>query len=369
VITVAPVRTGAELDEFVAYPSLHLPRDRYVPVWHAAIGRWHQGKGPHTSHGGVSLVLARDPAGTVVGRSTLHDDDRMDAKLGAMTQLMGLTDFTDVDALRALVDAAEEAARAAGRTSVFGPAALLPNQIGGVITSGFEHRGFLDSPWNPPHYPAAWETLGFERTFPGSTWICEDLAELDPSTIFGAVRDGVDGIELHRGDRRRLAHQLPLLRRMLNASFLELPYYTPISADELAVQTDGLAYLLDESLLLYVTRDDEPVAFVLVVPDLSEFAMRTGGRLNLVDQLRLLVTRGRYRREAILLVKGTVPGARGLGLMSLLSRELLTNLKAGGYRSLRVTFIGDDNAGSRAQFEAMGGRPLHGLTFYRRAVT
>lgn len=368
-ITVAPVQTGADLADFLEYPSRHLPRDRYVPVWHDAIRRWRKGKGPHTRHGEVALVLARDASGAVVGRSTLHDDDRMDAKLGAMTQLMGLTDFTSVDVLRALVGAAESAAHASGRTSVFGPVALLPNQLGGVITSGFEHRGFLDSPWNPSHYPLAWEALGFERAFPGATWICDDLEDLDPATTFGAVRDGVDGIDLHRGDRRRLAAQLPVLRRMLNASFLELPYYTPISAAELAVQTDGLAYLLDESLLLYVTRHDDPVAFVLVVPDLSTFAMRTGGRLNRLDQLRLLVTRGSYRREAILLVKGTVPGARGLGLMSLLSRELLKNLQAGGYRTLRVTFIGDENAGSRAQFEAMKGRPLHGLTFYRRAVT
>lgn len=366
-VRVQPVLTRADLQAFIALPLRLHPRDRYVPHSQDAITRWWTGDGPHSEHGDVELVLARDPGGTVVGRSTVHSDARMDAKLGTPTQLLGLTEFVDAASLVALVAYAEQRARAAGRTTLLGPVSLLPNQVGGVVTSGHGQRGFVDSPWNPPHYPAAWAAAGFVPTWPAATWICDDLAGLDADVLYPAGTGGEpEGIVVHHGSRRRLRRQLPVLRRMLNASFDELPYYTSITAAELDVATDGLAWVLDESLLLWLTRDGEPVAFVLTVPDLSKFVMRTGGRMVLRDQLRLLLTHRRYRDEAILIIKGTVREARGQGLMSLLSYRLLTNLQAGGYRTLRVTFIGEDNAASAAQFKAMGGRPLHDVAFYRK---
>lgn len=363
--TVAPVVSRRDLRDFIRLPLRLHPRATYVPLWASTITSWHRGTGPHTRFGQVRLVLARDTTGQVVGRATCHTDHRMDARLGAPTLLLGAVEAATPEALHALTRYAEELARAAGRRSLFGPCSLLPNQTGGVITSGFAERGFVDSPWNPEWVPGAWEAAGFEPVLPAATWVCEGLGGLDPAQVFPRGELGA-GMELRHGDRRRLDEQLPLLRTMLNASFAELGYYTSIEADELAAATDGLAHLLDESLLLYVVRREEPLAFVLTVPDISEFVMSTGGRLGPLRSLRLLATRGRYRREAVLIVKGTVPQARGLGLMSVLSRELLGNLQRGGYARLRVTFVGEENTASAAQFVAMGGRRLHGLTFYRR---
>jgi hypothetical protein len=41
-------------------------------------------------------------------------------------------------------------------------------------------------------------------------------------------------------------------------------------------------------------------------------------------------------------------------------------LRAGGYRTLRSTFIERSNTGSAAQYLAMCGRPLHGYAFYEK---
>lgn len=370
-LRVEPVRTRRELRDF-----LHLPvwdersPTHAVPLWHSTIRRWWSGKGPHRAHGPVELHLARDEAGTVRGRMTLHTDERMDHRLGEPTLLLGAVEFADRAALAALVGHAEAEARSRGRTRLLGPVSLLPNQVGGVITSGFDQPGFLDGPWNPEHVPADWEALGFERIWTGATWRCEDVSALDPDEVFpvGALPKGV---VLRHGSRRHLGEQLPVLRQMLNAAFAELGYYTQIEADELEAATDGLAHLLDERLLLWLERpgqEPERLAFVLVVPDLTDFVRSTGGRLSVVDMVRLMATRSRYRQDAVLIIKGTVPGARGQGLMRHLSHALLSGLREGGYRNLSVTFIEDDNAGSQAQFVAMGGRPLHGTCFYTRAV-
>lgn len=362
---LTPVAGRRDLRDFLALTGRIYGRDqRYVPALRQQIRGWHLGEVP-----GVRLYLLRDGAGEVVARTTLHTDPAFDAKLGRPLQLFGLTEFRDADGVsEALFDAICAAGRAAGKAAAFGPVSLLPNQSGGVITSGYGDRGFIDSAWNHDYYPAAYERHGFARRFEASTWICPVAGTGDVGEMFGFddARLAAEDLELHRGDKKRLGEQLPILREMLNASFAQLGYYTEISAAQLARQTDGLAYLLDESLLLYLTKAGRPVAFVLCLPDISEFVVSVRGNLNLVNQLRLLAARAEYRRDAVLIIKGTVPDEQGRGYLRLLSRELLSALRAGGYSALRSTFVEHGNAGSSAQYIAMGGRPVHGYTFYEK---
>ncbi|AVT37169.1 hypothetical protein [Plantactinospora sp. BB1] len=346
------------LGDFLGFTDrVYAAEPRFVPPTHSQVRRWWRE--------GVPMYLLREPGtGAVLARTTLHTDAAFDARLGRRYQLFGLTEFT-APAAEPLFAAITAAGRAAGdREALFGPVALLPNQAGGVITSGYPDRGFVDSAYNPPRYVTAYESYGFVRRFESDTWIC-------PVTPAPAGADPLladPELRVHRGDPRRLDEQLDLLRELLNASFAQLDYYTEISDEQLRRQTDGLAYLLDESLLLYLTRADRPVAFVLCIPDISEFVVRVRGNLNLVNQLRLLATRRRYRREAVLIVKGVLPEYQGRGYQRLLSAQLRRNLHAGGYGTLRSTYVGRDNPASAAQFRGMGGRPLHGYTFYEKAL-
>lgn len=351
------VASRADLRAFCDLPLRLHPRGCYVPLLASVVAQ-------HART--AELYLVRDAAGTAVGRTSVHRDAAFDAKVGPR-QLFGHTEFVDDDAVfAALVGAV--AARADGRP-LFGPVALLPNQTGGVITSGFAERGFVDSAWNPAHYPAAYARHGFTRRFEGDTWIVPigpAGADPDGGFRFDDARIAAEDLVVRHGSRRGFRTQLPILRELLNASFAQLGYYTPISAEQLAAQTDGLAFLLDEALLLWLEKAGRPVAFVVVVPDVSEYVMAVGGRLGIVNQLRLLATRRRYRRDAVLVIKGTVPDEQGHGYLSLLSRELHRGLHAGGYRSLRSTFVERDNPASAAQYRRAGGRPLHGHTFYER---
>ncbi|MBM2620859.1 hypothetical protein JIG36_35700 [Actinoplanes sp. LDG1-06] len=346
-----PVRTRADLREFCELPLRLHPRDLYVPLPAPVIAR-------HART--ASLHVVRDRRGRVVGRTSTHRDPAFGAY-----QLFGHTEFTDDDAVfEALLDVVTREAE--GR-ELFGPVALLPNQTGGVITSGFESRGFVDSAWNPAYYPDMYERHGFTRRFEADTWAV-DVAGSAAAYTFDDRRIAAEQLVIRHGSRRGFRHQLPILREMLNASFAQLGYYTEISAGQLAEQTDGLAFLLDEGLLLWLEKAGRPVAFVVAVPDISEFLMRTGGRLGPVEQLRLLATRSRYRRDAVLVIKGVVPEAQGRGYMTLLSREVHRNLEAGGYRTLRSTFVERGNAASAASYRRAGGRPLHGYTFYQRGT-
>ncbi|NQX26016.1 hypothetical protein HQQ81_01445 [Microbacteriaceae bacterium VKM Ac-2854] len=356
------VSTRSAFRDFVELPRQLHPRALAVPLLEATLRSWWRGRSAHPQP--IELLLVRDARGRAVARSSVHTDPRLDERLGAPSLLFGATEFADAAAAAELFAAIDQ--RADGRSQLVGPVSLLPNQAGGVITSGFAQRGFVDSAWNPASYPGIYEGAGFERLWESDTWVVETRATAPaPEQDWAAA-----GLRLEYGSRRRIGELIPELLTLLNRSFAALPYYTPITPAEMAAATDGLAYLLDEKLLL-LARDSgsgEAVAFVLVVPDITLFLQRIGGRMSLPRQLQLLATRRRYRDEAILIIQGTDPTRQGRGILSLLSRQLQANLAAGGYRRLRSTYVGRDNIGSARQFARFGGTPLHGYTFYRRSI-
>lgn len=372
-MTVERVETRADFRDFVAQPGQSRREDERpldVPLLRSTLASWWRDDNAHPER--VELLLVRDASGRAVARTTVHTDARLDAKLGTSALLFGATDLgrderTGRDALAALLVVLEERAHAIGARELVGPVSLLPNQAGGVITSGFDERGFVDSAWNPEWVPRVYEEAGFERWNESDTWIVDVAGNGSPEPPGEAELADV-GVSIERGSRRDMRRLVPELRDLVNASFAQLPYYTQITPAEMEAATDGLSQLLDERLLL-LARDDagRAVAFVLAIPDITEELQRSGGSLGPTTLARLLVRRNRMD-DAILVIQGAHPDVQGRGITTLLSRQLQHGLREGGYRSLRSTYVGRDNPASARQFSRFGGRVLQGYTFYRRAA-
>ena len=173
-------------------------------------------------------------------------------------------------------------------------------------------------------------------------------------------------MQLHIGQRSIFVKaQLPILLNMLNASFDGLKYYTPISREELECQTDGIQFIMENELFVYLTKHGKPVGFILCIPDLSDFMRKIKGNLNAINLVHLLIKRSRYKQEAILIIKGVVPEESGKGYMGLLNQKLLQNLQKLNCRTLRTTWVETDNKSSAVHFLKMNGRVLHDITFFQ----
>jgi hypothetical protein len=351
---------------------LYASTPQFIPPLRGQLRDFYRRDAPYFTHGDIEFLSVISD-GEVVARTTAHTNTKLDAKIGEPLLLFGFTEFVEDDRVFGeLAEALEKRARTRGLAGLFGPVNLLPNQSGGVVTSGFERRGFVDSPYNLPYYADVYERHGFARMFEGATFIAShllrDMRPVEELFPFDEEQIARERLEVRSVDRRRMTEEIELVRELLNASFAQRGYYTEIDADEMAYQVDGLSHLIDESIALVLLKAGTPVAFVLCIPDISDFVRKVHGNLGVANQLRLLLTRRRYRDGAILVIKGTLPEEQGHGYMRLLSRELLRNLRAGGYDTLLGTFIEGENTASSSQADRMSGIPLHGVTFYRRDV-
>ncbi|MFD0994389.1 GNAT superfamily N-acetyltransferase [Pseudoclavibacter chungangensis] len=364
------VETEAQFQEFLAVSRRGDPANLAVPLLESTARAWRADTAGAPEP--VELILARR-GDVAVGRTTIHTDHALDEKLATRATLFGATWAATPDDLAALLDAITARAHDAGATEAIGPAALLPNQTGGVITSGFGERGFLDSAWNPSWVPAVYEAAGFAAWNESDTWIAHP-DEIDPSdtavTPPTAAELDAAGIRIRRASVLRFGKQVEELRTLVNAAFARLPYYTDISPAQMRQATDGLVALMDPGLWLTAedTRTGEPIGFALLVPDATEVLQRSGGRIGIREIITLLGARGRRGREAILIIQGVVPEQQGRGVATLLWRRLGAHLVAHGYGAVRSTFIGRDNPASARHLERLGGEPLHGTVFYRKRL-
>ncbi|QHC65605.1 hypothetical protein GSU68_02735 [Rathayibacter sp. VKM Ac-2759] len=369
---VERVVSRAQYDDFSLLPGRLHPRSLTVPLPDSVLKSWWRGS--RLRPAGVELLLARDRGGRVVGRTTVHSDPRLDARVGARTLLFGATDFADAEAAAALFAAIRE--RAGGYEQILGPMSLLPNEGGGVITSEFSQRGFLRVLWNPSSYPGVYEAAGFERIWEGDTWSVPTVPRRagDPLGPVAPEEWAAAGLRPGRltaaGTDATRAEMLGVLNRAGAAS----PFATEVTAGELnrgSIGVAALAALLDPDILRLATDEatGRLVGFALAVPDYSRFLQSTRGRVGVLDQLQAVLTRSRFRQEAVLQMQCTDPVDQGRGVGTLLGRDLQAHLAQRGYRRLRIPYIARDGVAARAQLEHFGGVPVHGVTFYRSAVS
>ncbi|MBD8019309.1 hypothetical protein [Brevibacterium gallinarum] len=405
-ITVSEVSTRAELREFLDFPAALATSqggaDHWVPLLRSDVTTWWTGRSWFPAD--VTLLIAKDPVGRVVGRTTAHRYPALDERLSGRlrrrltppevqagvvddwqhrqvrAQLFGATEFETPEAAEAIFAELEARAQAAGCTHLFGPVSLLPNQTGGVVVAGHQHPGFFDTVWNTAATAEAYEAAGFHRWGGGHTWEVE-LADVPAAraTAPSAAECAAAGVRITTPSRFELTRALGRIHPTMNAAFDALTYYTPITDAQFASQTQGLALLMDPGLIvtaedLDAGPGDPAAAFILTVPDPVRVLRATGGRLNataaalLARQQLTGRTASGTGRDAVLIVQAAHPEAQGRGLVSLLARKMYSELVRKGYRRLRVTFVGDDNLGSSAVPGRAGGHWLHELRFFFREV-
>src|ERR671935_305655 len=173
---VRVVRDEGELREWIGFTDgLYAGRPQFIPPVRQQLRDFYRRKAPYFRYGDIEfLSVVRD--GEVVGRTTAHTNSKLDEKLGARHLLFGFTEFVEDDSVvSALVGELTTRAERIGADRLFGPVNLLPNQAGGVITSGFHQRGFVDSAYNHAYYRQAYERHGFTRDFEGATFVVPQL--------------------------------------------------------------------------------------------------------------------------------------------------------------------------------------------------
>jgi GNAT superfamily N-acetyltransferase len=308
--------------------------------------------------------------GQLVGRIVAHVHRRSNEVHGWRRAFFGFFDCADdLDAARALLDAAERFARDEGCDELVGNFNLTAMQQCGVMTDGFDRVPYTDMVYNPPHVPRLLEACGFAPTFPMTTFEL-DLQRFEPESALSErarARLADPRLRWETLRARDFDRILDDVRVTLNDGFADNPMFVPLTRQEMQFQAKDLALILDPRISALVHDADGPVGTIVCIPDLNPFLRATRSRIGLLTPwhyLRFRLT----RRRAVIIFYSVARRMHGQGLNGAMLHRVTTALKAAGYLRLGLTWIADVNAASLRQVERLGARPLHRLHLFRKAL-
>ncbi len=377
-LNVTPVEGRRQIEEFIRLPGrLSAADPNWVePLWFERRDFLSPRKNPFFEHAEVALWLARrggDAGGPPVGRISAQIDSLAPEVDGLKLGYFGmLASEKDPDTLAALFATAENWLAERGVSVLRGPFDLSINQTSGLLVDGFDTPPSLlmghDQPWLGPGV----EYLGYVKA--------KDLVAYRMNTREGLTErlrklaERVsDGVNIRSIDMRRYREEIALIADIFNDAWAENWGFTPLTEAETDAMADEMKPILDPEFVKIAELHGEPVAFIVLLPNVNEAIADLGGRMLPFGWLKLL---WRLKVKGVRTARVPLMGVRRERSASLLGKTLPLKLiyalqprgKARELHEIELGWLLEDNWPVRRVVEMMGGRQVKTYRVYEKRL-
>jgi len=273
---------------------------------------------------------------------------------------------------RALFKAAFDWARQQGQKRVMGPMNPTTNDECGLLVAGFDSSPVFMMPYNPAYYARLVEAEGFRKAKDLLAFHI-DLANIPMdrlSRIAGKVKQRLKNVTFRSITKKSLGQDLVKVKEVYNAAWQANWGFVPMTDREMDFMAERLKPLLMEGLIWLAEAGEEPVGFLLAMPDYNPALKPLEGRLLTPKLLGFIpyLMGWKHPHRTRVLTLGVKEQYRSKGLESAM---LIEGLKVGfesGVRESEASWILEDNVMMCRVIEAIGGRPYKTYRLYEREV-
>ncbi|MBS1488042.1 MAG: hypothetical protein JST43_10695 [Bacteroidetes bacterium] len=186
----------------------------------------------------------------------------------------------------------------------------------GLLTEGYDLEPNYQCNYNPPYYKDFFEAYGFQVYFYQLTFGRKIAGKLEEKMYHKAgliAKDPDYKIDfLRKKDWHKLPFQIRTVYNQAWANRGEIPEMTELQAHVIVKQ---MKPIMDETLIWFVYYKNEPVAFLLALPEVNQLFKHLNGKLNLFGKLNFLWhTLLKTNNKAFGVLFGVVPAHQGKGV-------------------------------------------------------
>ena len=373
-VEITQVASKAERDAFIKFPwRIYQGDPAWVPPLLLERKEFlDQKKHPFFEHGAAALFLARS-GGKIVGRIMASDDPNYNAFHQSNVGCFGLFECVNDPAVAAaLFEAATNWLRARGRDEIMGPIDYSTNYVCGLLVEGFDFPPTLLTAHNPPYYPALIEGLGFNKVIDFyAWWFSEPARAATRLRRLAASLQKRDAATIRQGNLKNFRAEAGRLREIYNDAWKENWGFVPFTEKEFEFMAKELKQLVVPEFTLIAEVGDEPVGFILCVPDINVAFRKINGRLTTyglpIGLAKLLYHKSRIR-TARLIALGVKPKYRRGGIAEMLVLRIIEDamIKRGFTGELSMTL--EDNHLINRFLAAIGAKKYKTYRIYRRRI-
>jgi hypothetical protein len=240
----------------------------------------------------------------------------------------------------------------------------------GLMVDGFHQRPTYLLNYNPPYYQELFEAYGFQNYY--NQYVYKVQTNVELPEILSRKFDRLMKAQGFRFEHLRIKDLDKFaddFMTIYNKSWSGThKYFKPMTREEAKKTFYKMKDIVDENLVIFGYHDDQPIAFLVSIPELNQLFRYVNGKLNLWGKIKFLYHRWRGKARVIQgVVYGTVPEYRNKGVESgliLTMRDLVIPKK--WYKEMYMNWIGDFNPKMSKILEHIGSKKAFTLVTYRK---
>lgn len=197
--------------------------------------------------------------------------------------------INDQEAADTLFDTAFSWLKAKGMQAAEGPVNFGENDSWwGLLIQGFRPPSMSMS-YNPPYYQQLFENFGWQKSYDQLTNVI-DLRKPVPER-FTRIAEWVSKkpdyrfVHFNKKGFSRFAEDF---KEIYNDAWRDFENFIPIDSGSITDTFKRMKPILDEKIIWFAYHNNEPVAFVLCLPDTNQVLRYVKGKLDLLGKLKYL---------------------------------------------------------------------------------
>ncbi|MEN8157288.1 MAG: hypothetical protein ABFS10_10060 [Bacteroidota bacterium] len=359
-ILVKPVCTRKELRKFIHLPSkIHKGHSNWIPPLYSDEWEFFSAK-KNKSFGYSDVIMLLAYRGdVVVGRIMGIINNRYNELHGQKNARFNfLETWDDREVIETLLSHVEGWARIKGMEKVVGPLGFSDKDPQGFLIQGFDEPNVIASHCNFEYVTGHLEALGYSKDIDLVVYkilIPEQIPVMYHRIAERATRNN-PGIRLLEFTRRKdLKPWIRPIFTLINETFTNIYGFMPFTLEEMDDFANRYLLIMDARYIkVIINEQNEAVAFVIGMPDISKGIKRSGGYILPFGIIQILLA-GRRSKQLNLLLGAIHPDYQNRGLSSILGSAMLESAKIGKLEYLDSHLEMETNTKVRSEMEYMGG--------------
>ena len=315
---------------------------------------------PFYKHGdAIRWVLVSD-SGELIGRVAAFLDEKKSKNFDQVTGGMGFYEcIDDPEASLLLFDACKDWLKERGAEAMDGPINFSENDnFWGLLVEGFIQPCYGMN-YNFPYYKDQFEAYGFSTYY---EQVSNHLNLRNPMPErFWKIADRIMSrkeYQIKHFEYKNAEKYISDLITVYDKAWVYHEHFQPL---EKKVALDSLKKakaILEEKFIWFAYHNDEPIAFLVMLPDVNQILKKLNGKMHLWNKLRFLYYKwNKTMTRTRITVMGVVPQYQRHGIESAIFKSMDNVMKTKPhYDTIEMSWVGDFNTKMRALHEAVGGR-------------
>ncbi|MFV0540282.1 MAG: GTP cyclohydrolase [Aestuariibaculum sp.] len=369
-ITIKEVKTKKDIKAFVKFPFKLYKSSKYwvPPIISQEIKQFDTSENPVFNSAEATLFLAYKN-NEIVGRVAALINWLEVEEQGIKKMRFGWFDFIDdIEVSQTLLNKVEEIGKLNNLTYTEGPVGFSNLDKVGVMYEGFDTLSTMVSWYNYPYYVKHYEAAGYtiEKAYTESMF---SVPEVDPEMFLKASKVIQSRYGVKPLNFKKTKDVLPYVDGMFdlfNTTYASLSSFVAVTdAQKAYFKEKFVSFINPEYIKFVLSKDDEPIAFAIVMPGFAEALQKMNGKLFPFGFRHLLHAK-KHSKEAIFYLIGILPEYQNKGIHAVIFEEYRKIFYEKGIERCVRTPELDDNIAIKQIWKHFNSIPLRKRRTYRK---